>query len=317
MSNSNLQIEFEDSNGKMINLDFIRELGSGAHGLTLLFVDSDNNNNKYAVKFFYPSSFLTEEQIKNKYKYEYDTLNKIYQKIDCHKGIICFRAIGVLKISSLFYDEIYNILYRKQKDIRKSDILFIITDHIEGYELFSMIVMENGTPSISKFDVMMLTKKFLKLLLFLHNNEIAHTDIKPENIIYGNDRYNLIDFGTSCIKGIKCINKTGTHGYVPILFLSEKNLTFEDLKFQDIYSTLVVLYFTLTTYHPFNQNTYTPVQPNEIINDYINNILYKDIIANIINNFFFDVFQNVNINELRKIYKKYTIEKIIELLFYF
>lgn len=312
---SNIDISFRDKNGEIVKVSFVKKLGFGVHGFTLLFSDIDDN--KYAIKFFYP--YYDKENVEKNFSYEYAVLNELYKKINCVKNIICFKAVGKLRTTSAYYDAIYNLLQKKMQNIIREDILYIVTDYIDGYELFSMVSDENSSvPSIQGYNVIDLMKKFLSLLDFLHMNGIAHTDIKLENIIYSNDNYNLIDFGTSCIRGTKCVEITGTPGYVPYL-LRRPNQTFEDFTFQDIYSTFVVFYLTLKfdypfAYEDFNNLVYFEITKDEIINDYLQSDRDKKAIADYINQFFNDVSLCKTLSELRSLYPTYKAMNVFNFL---
>ena len=55
----------------------------------------------------------------------------------------------------------------------------------------------------------------LKALVYIHRMNIAHMDIKPENMLISNNKVKLIDFGYSC-KGSQCDGiMSGTRNYMP------------------------------------------------------------------------------------------------------
>ena len=82
----------------------------------------------------------------------------------------------------------------------KKKIYYIIEELAENGELFDYIyeIKEGFSEKIS----MKIFLNILKKLKILHENRIAHCDIKPENVIVGKDfNIKLIDFGFSEILG--------------------------------------------------------------------------------------------------------------------
>ena len=57
---------------------------------------------------------------------------------------------------------------------------YIITEHLEGGELFDRIVEIKG---FSEQDAAIIIKSILLAINYLHSNDIIHRDLKPENIL--------------------------------------------------------------------------------------------------------------------------------------
>ena len=69
----------------------------------------------------------------------------------------------------------------------------------EGGELFDKIINSGG---VCEEESRFIIQQLLSALVYLHNKQIAHKDIKPENILMLNDNSNivkLIDFGIKLI----------------------------------------------------------------------------------------------------------------------
>lgn len=90
---------------------------------------------------------------------------------------------------------------------------FIVTEYLEGGELFDRIMESNTFSEEMACHVM---QQLLSAVLYLHKHSIIHRDLKPENVIFEtrdpNSKVKVIDFGTSTYfdKGTKLQKKLGT-----------------------------------------------------------------------------------------------------------
>ncbi|MCE5286079.1 MAG: serine/threonine protein kinase [Pelosinus sp.] len=130
--------------------------------------------------------------------------------------------------------------------------LCIIEQYIDGISLSSKI--EKGKISIR--DGLKLLETLLHIAVQLEELQVVHRDIKPDNIICGNDKkYYLIDFGIARQLDKKSLTMTqavvGPHtpGYgAPELFQYSKS----DIDIRaDLFSIGVVLFQAITGEHPF------------------------------------------------------------------
>lgn len=145
--------------------------------------------------------------------------------------------------------------------------LNIVMDHVNGGDLFDL--MRKRPKGFSEQRAKNYIKQLLKSLHFLHHHDIAHLDLKLENIMYDKDnkRLKIIDFGfatkTSKINpdtGIKekiLLNTfCGSLNYTPPEII--KKVKF-DGKQADIWSLGVVCFILLTGKFPFDA-----YHPNEV-----------------------------------------------------
>ena len=152
----------------------------------------DKSKKLYAIKIFKEKAkqYYDKEIFINKYLpseyflsiYKYGT-GRIHQEIDNSENKSTSNIIGSL-------------------DKYKGIIYYIIEELAENGELFNYIYkIEEGFPENISIKIF---KNIAKCVKVLHDNRIAHCDIKPENVLIGNDfSIKLIDFSFSQILEIE------------------------------------------------------------------------------------------------------------------
>lgn len=140
-----------------------------------------------------------------------------------------------------------------------TDHVYIATEYARGGELFNHIVKRRR---YSETDTRAMVKQILSALCYLHQNRVAHLDLKPENLLLKEvpanydemtDKFvpciKLADFGTSVIfRGDVERAAVGTPGYVAPEVLLRKEYTTEP----DIYSLGVITYVLIAGHLPFD-----------------------------------------------------------------
>ena len=130
--------------------------------------------------------------------------------------------------------------------IENHEKLYIITELIEGPELYAYLEKENF--DIDEITVNKIIKKLTSALFYLNIFGIVHRDIKPENILLSNNSLNfnikLIDFGLGIILGPneKSEQPFGTVSYVSPEVLSGDKYD----KSVDIWCIGILSYFMLS-----------------------------------------------------------------------
>ena len=136
--------------------------------------------------------------------------------------------------------------------IENHEKLYIITELIEGPELYSYLEKENF--DIDEITVNKIIKKLTSALFYLNIFGIVHRDIKPENILLSNNSLNfnikLIDFGLGIILGPneKSEQPFGTVSYVSPEVLSGDKYD----KSVDIWCIGILSYFMLSGKLPYD-----------------------------------------------------------------
>ncbi|OBZ81914.1 Calcium/calmodulin-dependent protein kinase type 1D [Choanephora cucurbitarum] len=131
------------------------------------------------------------------------------------------------------------------------DAVYIVTDLASGGELFQQLLKKG---SYTEKDASNLTRQMLQGLHYLHERDIVHRDMKPENLLFQTtaDQANLMitDFGLSKILRARddiLTTACGTPGYVApeVLLQTGHN------KPVDLWSVGVILFTLLSGYTPF------------------------------------------------------------------
>jgi eukaryotic-like serine/threonine-protein kinase len=174
--------------------EIIKQLGSGGSGDTYLAIDLDLPGQPHCVvKHFHPK--------------------------DSNPAVI--------PIAKKLFDREAEVLYQLGNDHDQIPRLFahfhedgdfyLVQEFIDGHALTQEIIPNQ---QLSENIVLNLLKDILEVLVFVHQNNIIHRDIKPQNLMrrYSDQKIVLIDFGS--IKKIGALGagltiSVGTPGYMP------------------------------------------------------------------------------------------------------
>lgn len=182
-----------------------------------------------------------------------------------HKQTKALRCVKKLRKKDLSEDEkaklIEEVSILKELDhpnivkvnefYQNSKYFFIVTEYLEGGELFDRIVEQNYFSEEQACSIM---EQILSAVVYLHKHNFVHRDLKPENIIFetrkADSPIKVIDFGTSTYfnsGSSKLHKKLGTPYYIAPEVLKRNY----DEKC-DVWSCGVILYILLCGYPPFN-----------------------------------------------------------------
>ncbi|MBW4615009.1 MAG: protein kinase [Desmonostoc vinosum HA7617-LM4] len=175
----------------------IKQLAEGGFGVTFLAEDTQLYNNKCVIKLLKPKA--TDEYTLQQARRLFENEGKKLQVLGRHDQIPQLLA----------YFEEYQDFY-------------LVQEYIEGHEL-SQELPPFGK-SLNEAEVMKILKEILEVLVFVHQNNVIHRDIKPTNILRrkSDQKIVLIDFGA--VKEVNGVNQhgqtiltvaIGTPGYMP------------------------------------------------------------------------------------------------------
>ncbi|XP_066559388.1 MAP kinase-activated protein kinase 2 isoform X2 [Amia ocellicauda] len=152
--------------------------------------------------------------------------------------------------------EVYENLYQGRK------CLLIVMECMDGGELFSRI-QDRGDQAFTEREASDIMKSIGEAIQFLHAVNIAHRDVKPENLLYTSKRPNavlkLTDFGFA--KETTTHNSLATPCYTPYYVAPEVLGPEKYDKSCDMWSLGVIMYILLCGYPPFYSNHGLAISP--------------------------------------------------------
>lgn len=267
----------------------------------------DKSKKLYAIKIFKEKAkkYFDKEILINKYLpseyflsiYKYGT-GRIHQEIDNSENISTSNNIDSL-------DNYNGVIY------------YIIQELAQNGELFNYVYkIEEGFPENISIKIF---KKIVECVKILHDNRIAHCDIKPENVLVGNDfSIKLIDFGFSQIleNDDNFIYEYRGSDMYASPEIQNKNMNGYDALKSDIFSLGVLLFVITVRRFPFERPGYIDRKYRLIMNKKYNDFWcfyqqynlsneFKDLINHLI---CYDPSERLTIDEILEhpIMKKYT-----------
>ncbi|CAL8338549.1 unnamed protein product [Lota lota] len=152
--------------------------------------------------------------------------------------------------------DVYENLYQGRK------CLLIVMECMDGGELFSRI-QDRGDQAFTEREASDIMKSIGEAIQFLHAINIAHRDVKPENLLYTSKRPNallkLTDFGFA--KETTTHNSLATPCYTPYYVAPEVLGPEKYDKSCDMWSLGVIMYILLCGYPPFYSNHGLAISP--------------------------------------------------------
>uniref|UniRef100_A0A6Q2WS80 non-specific serine/threonine protein kinase n=1 Tax=Esox lucius TaxID=8010 RepID=A0A6Q2WS80_ESOLU len=152
--------------------------------------------------------------------------------------------------------DVYENLYQSRK------CLLIVMECMDGGELFSRI-QDRGDQAFTEREASDIMKSIGEAIQFLHAINIAHRDVKPENLLYVSKRPNallkLTDFGFA--KETTTNNSLATPCYTPYYVAPEVLGPEKYDKSCDMWSLGVIMYILLCGYPPFYSNHGLAISP--------------------------------------------------------
>ncbi|KAK7109382.1 serine/threonine-protein kinase 17B-like [Littorina saxatilis] len=169
------------------------------------------------------------------------------------KGKSCREEI-LREVVMLEYAMAHPRLVKLREVFETPSELILVTEFCAGGELFHECVIEE---SFEEKDVVHLLVQILEGLCFLHENNIVHLDLKPQNILltepFPRGNIKICDLGFACLTntGEDIRDIIGTPDYV-----APEVLDYEPLSIQtDMWSLGVLAYVMLTACSPFAGDT--------------------------------------------------------------
>ncbi|MGN6483439.1 MAG: serine/threonine-protein kinase [Thermomicrobiales bacterium] len=136
---------------------------------------------------------------------------------------------------------------------RQDDLLYIVMQYIAGEDLKHLIVRERVLPPERAREIVL---QVLAGLGAIHAAGIVHRDIKPQNVLVGNDgQIRVADFGIAQIEDRSDLTTAGT-AFGTAAYMAPEQADGRDVgPWTDLYAVGVVLYELLTGTLPFTAPT--------------------------------------------------------------
>lgn len=178
--------------------------------------------------------------------------NMINREIDVWSKLSCKKHKNILHLEEYFQD---------------SENIYFVSEYCQKGNLINI----QSNKKFNIFEVKYITKAVLNGLLYCHQNNIIHSDIKPANILLSDDNnLKLCDFGHSQKNNFQYKGISARRG-TPIFMAPELYCEcIEYGKNVDIWAIGILAYMLFFNYHPF-------------INNYINNNISLNDLKNMIN----------------------------------
>ncbi|CAM9360959.1 MAP kinase-activated protein kinase 2-like [Lampetra fluviatilis] len=204
-------------------------LGLGINGKVLM-VTNKKNGDKYALKMLLDCP-------------------KARREVEMH-----WRASGCPHIVRIV--EVYENIHQSKK------CLLIVMECMEGGELFNRI-QDRGDQAFTEREASEIMRDIGRAIEHLHSINIAHRDVKPENLLYTSRRSDpvlkLTDFGFA--KETLSFNSLATPCYTPYYVAPEVLGPEKYDKSCDMWSLGVIMYILLCGFPPFYSNHGLAISP--------------------------------------------------------
>lgn len=309
--NENLKIEIQERNkledlNCLINkfqpksiLDnkflLIKKIGQGSSSKVYLglSIDSLSNNNPFHPKF-YSIKIMTGNKIDLN---EFQTEKKLLEKIN-NDNVLKLYGYGFGQKKSL----------NKEKAKSGKEVYYLVLEYLEHDELLKYIidVIPGENIGFGEEFGRLIFAQLLDGLESMHNLNITHRDIKPNNIMLGGENYTIkyVDFGYGTDQAGILNVYLGTPNYsAPELHLKRPYYG----KPEDIFSLGVMLFVLVTGYLPFklavpNDSLYQYIIKGDYIEFWKNrNINVSPSFMELFDNMVaFDYCQRPSISEIRE-----------------
>lgn len=174
-------------------------------------------------------------------------------KVQKHTASIIKSEIEIMK--SLSHENIAGLIAVYENKNRT----YIVMDKYDGGDLFDLVVSQGGRFK-EECHAAIIVKQILEGLVYLHENRVAHCDIKLCNIMLAdNHMVKLIDFGVSqrCSEGALLSSEVGSPS-----FIAPEVLAGAYSEQCDMWSLGCVVFILLFGFNPFNPKA-IPALPNK------------------------------------------------------
>lgn len=146
----------------------------------------------------------------------------------------------------------HHMIVKLIRTFKDYQAVYFLTEYIKGKMLFD-VLHEGG--QITEDEAKCYTAMIIQILSYLHERDIIHRDVKPENIMVGETGYlKLIDFGTAKVIHGRTYSRVGTAWYMAPEVIQNRGYGFSS----DLWSLGVILYEFICGRVPFGEEEEDP-----------------------------------------------------------
>ncbi len=130
---------------------------------------------------------------------------------------------------------------------------YIVFEYIEGFDV-SELIRQN---SLTLAEAWQMAKQVAEGLSHLHNHNVFHCDIKPQNLIWRDGQVRIIDFNVS-VEAEDLSHGGGSRKYLPPDLDVAAQPQPADLIDRDLYALGITLYRAVTGHYPWENTQFPP-----------------------------------------------------------
>jgi serine/threonine protein kinase len=149
--------------------------------------------------------------------------------------------------------EHYNIVHVETLEV-EGTLFYLVMQFLSG-GTFQDVLVKHGKP-LSLEQAGQYLEQICAALEYAHNQEIAHLDLKPQNLLVHSDGHLMLsDFGLShLVKGTVAQGGESLQFGTP-LYMAPEHFNAKPEKRSDLFALAVMLYFMLTGHFPFEASS--------------------------------------------------------------
>lgn len=189
---------------------------------------------------------------------EYVAVKIIEKKDIMRSGMIDQMRVEIELLNAIDHPKVIKMIDYEEND----KYIYITSEYIEDGDLYNYIKTKS---KLLEKEAALYVRQTIEALMYLHSLDIIHRDIKPDNILLGNDGIKLCDFGWAYQGTEKQTRQCGTVDYMAPEIV--RNAPYGEEV--DIWAVGILAYELVTGELPFFHETYHGTLKNIIKLKYI------------------------------------------------
>lgn len=170
---------------KLLHGQFTIEAFLNAGGFGITYLAQDSLNRRIVIKECFPSSFCR--------RHDATVVARSRQRQEEFRSVVELFMQEALNLSKLHHPNIVKV----HQVFRDNETAYMAMDHIQGPDLLETI--EGTAPKLTRDQIIVILRKMLDALGYVHAQGFLHRDISPDNILLDRTTNEpvLIDFGAA------------------------------------------------------------------------------------------------------------------------